>query len=93
MSMAQAVLANLYAEKSMRGQALTRIRSAQGLSPDDPQILQEVADAAEKLGDRKAALEYINRALQKGATIDSLASDPDLQELVKDPGVRLPAKS
>jgi serine/threonine-protein kinase len=92
-AMAQAVLANLYAEKGMKAQALTRIRSADGLSPDDPQVLQEVADAAEKLGDRKAALGYINRALQKGATIDSLASDPDLQELVEDPGVKLPAKS
>lgn len=91
-AMAQAVLANLYAEKGMKAQALTRIHSADGLSPDDPQVLQEVADAAEKLGDRKAALGYINRALQKGATIDSLASDPDLQELLKDPGVKLPAK-
>ncbi len=92
-AMAQAVLANLYAEKGMKTQALTRIRSAEELSPDDPEVLQEVGDAAEKLGDRKAALGYINRALQKGATIDSLASDPDLQELVKDPGVKLPAKS
>jgi serine/threonine-protein kinase len=92
-AMAQAVLANLYAEKGMKAQALTRIGSADGLSPDDPQVLQEVADAAEKLGDRKAALEYINRALQKGATIDSLASDPDLREPLKDLGVKLPAKS
>jgi eukaryotic-like serine/threonine-protein kinase len=92
-AMAQAVLANLYAEKGMKAQALTRIRSAEELSPNDPEVLQEVGDAAEKLGDRKAALGYINRALQKGATVDSLDSDPDLQELVKDPGVKLPAKS
>lgn len=91
-AMAQAVLANLYAENGIKPQALIRIHSADGLSPDDPQVLQEIADASEKLGDRKTALGYINRALQKGATIDSLASDPDLQELLKDPGVKLPSK-
>lgn len=92
-AMAQAVLANLYAEKGMKDKALIRIRSAEGLSPDDPQVLQELADAAEKLGDRKTALGYIDRALKKGATLDSLASDPDLQQLVRDPGLQSMAKS
>ena len=91
-AMAQAVLANIYAEKGMKDKGLTRIRSAEGLAAGDPQVLQTIADAAEKLGDRKAALGYITRALQKGATLDSLTSDADLQALLKDPAFRVPAK-
>jgi tetratricopeptide (TPR) repeat protein len=89
---AQAVLANLYAEKGLKDKALTRIRSAYELAPDDPQVLQSIADASEILGDRRAALEYINRALQKGTTLDSLASDVELQALLKDPGLHAAAK-
>jgi eukaryotic-like serine/threonine-protein kinase len=92
-AMAQAVLANIYAEMGMKDRASARIRTAEGLSPDDPQVLQELADAAEKLGDRKVALGYIDRALRKGDTMDSLATDPDLQELVKAPGLHPQAKS
>jgi tetratricopeptide (TPR) repeat protein len=91
-AMAQAVLANIYAEKGMKDKGLTRIRSAEGLAAGDPQVLQTIADAAEKLGDRKAALGYITRALQKGATLDSLTSDADLQALLNDPAFRVPAK-
>lgn len=91
-AMAQAVLASIYAEKGMKDKALTRIRSAYQLAPDDAGVLQTIADAAEKLGDRKAALEYSYRALQKGATLDSLAGDADLQALLKDPAFRVPGK-
>ncbi len=87
---AQAVLANLFAEEGLKDKALTRIKTAYQLAPDDAEVLQIIADAAEKIGDRKAALEYSNRALQKGATRDSLIGDADLQELVKDPGLHAP---
>jgi len=89
---AQAVLASVYAEKGMKDKAWARVRTAKQLAPGDPQVLQILAEATEKLGDRKAALEYVAQALQKGATLDSLSSDPDLQALLKDPGFRLPAK-
>ncbi|MGA9565553.1 MAG: protein kinase [Candidatus Korobacteraceae bacterium] len=89
---AQAVLATIYAEKGWKDKALTRIKSAYQLAPDDAEVLQSIADAAEKIGDRKAALEYSNRALQKGATWDSLIGDADLQELLKDPGLHAPVK-
>jgi eukaryotic-like serine/threonine-protein kinase len=88
---AQAVLANLYAEKGLKDKALTRIKSANQLASDDAEVLQMIADAAEKIGDRKAALQYSNRALQKGATWDSLIGDADLQKLLKDPGLHAAA--
>lgn len=91
-AMAQAVLANVYAEQGAKEKAQVRIRSAYQFAPDDPQVLQVLAEAAEKLGDRKAALEYTSHALQKGATIDSFTADADLQALLKDPQLRLPGK-
>ena len=91
-AMAQAVLANVYAEQGAKEKAQVRIRSAYQFAPDDPQVLQVLADAAEKLGDRKAALEYTSRALQRGATIDSFTADADLQALLKDPQLRFPGK-
>jgi tetratricopeptide (TPR) repeat protein len=89
---AQAVLASIYAERGMKEKAVVRIRTAKQLAPGDPQVLQILAEAAEKLGDRKEALEYVTQALQKGATLDSFTGDADLQALLKDPGFKVPAK-
>jgi len=55
-------------------------------------VLEIIADASEILGDRRTALGYINRALQKGATLDSFSDNADLQELLKDPGVHAAVK-
>ncbi len=89
---AQAVLANIYADQGQKEKAVIRVRSAYELAPDDPQVLEIIADASEILGDRRTALGYINRALQKGATLDSFSDNADLQELLKDPGVHAAVK-
>jgi len=89
---AQAVLANIYADQGQKEKAVIRVRSAYELAPDDPQVLEIIADASEILGDRRTALGYINRALQKGATLDSFSDNADLQQLLKDPGVHAAVK-
>ncbi len=85
---AQSELAGLYAKEKMREKALVRIQSALALSPDDPRVLVNVADAYEILGDRQNALRYVEKALQKGYPLEDLKSDPEDQTLLQDPKFR-----
>ena len=86
----QSALAMLYARKNMRDKSLVRIRAALALNPDDAQVLVDVAQAYEELGDRPTALKYVRNALQKGLSLEDLRSDWDLQNLLSDPAFRPP---
>jgi len=88
----QAYLADLYGEDGQHDKALTRIQAALALSPNDANILELAGETYENLGDRRHALEYIERALQKGYSLDDLKSNPDLQNLLNDPNFRPSAK-
>jgi eukaryotic-like serine/threonine-protein kinase len=88
----QAYLADLYAEDAQHDKALTRIQAALAGSPDDRNILELAGETYENLGDRRRALEYIERALQKGYSLDDLKGNPDLQNLLTDPNFRPNAK-
>jgi eukaryotic-like serine/threonine-protein kinase len=85
---AQARLALLYAQRKLRDKALGRVQTALALAPDDPDVLENVGEAYETLGDRKHAIEYIEKSLQKGYSLDSLRSDPALKGLFADPNFR-----
>ncbi len=85
---AQSELAGLYAKQKMREKALIRIQTALAISPDDPRVLINVADAYEVLGDRPNALRNVEKALQKGYPLEDLKSDPDQQALLQDPKFR-----
>lgn len=87
-STAQSELAGLYAKQKMREKALIRIQTALAISPDDPRVLINVADAYEVLGDRPNALRNVEKALQKGYPLEDLKSDPDQQALLQDPKFR-----
>jgi eukaryotic-like serine/threonine-protein kinase len=84
----QSYLAELYAEDGQHDKALTRIQAALARSPNDANILELAGETYENLGDRRLALEYIERALQKGYSLDDLKSNPDLQNLLSDPNFR-----
>jgi len=84
----QASLAALYAEDGQRDKALTRLQAALVRSPDDSNILELAGETYENLGDRRQALDYIERALRKGYSLDDLKSNPDLQNLLSDPNFR-----
>jgi eukaryotic-like serine/threonine-protein kinase len=76
----------------LRDKALARVQTALALAPEDPDVLDNVGEAYEALGDRAHALEYIEKSLQKGYSLDSLRSSPGLKNLLVDPNFRPPAK-
>ncbi|MFY9841510.1 MAG: protein kinase [Terriglobales bacterium] len=84
----QSSLALLYAQKKLREKTIARIQSALVLSPDDPNVLENVGEAYEDLGDRAQALQYIEKSLQKGYELESLKNTPDLRGLMSDPNFR-----
>jgi Flp pilus assembly protein TadD len=82
------LLGDLFALDHVREKALANLRTALALAPDDPGILITAADAYANLGDRGKAIECLRSALKHGASREALASDPDLQALLSDPGVK-----
>src|SRR5271170_952502 len=77
----QALMANLYARQGKPEKAEARIQAAMSLSPDNPQVLEEVADACVNLHDPARARRYIQMALKKGADIQSIKTDVELKSL------------
>jgi len=84
----QSRLALLCAQKGLRAEALARVQTSLALAPDDPDVLENVGEAYETLGERKQALEYVERSLQKGYSLESLKDAPDLKSLLSDPNFR-----
>lgn len=89
---AQSTLAYLYAEDKQNENALTRIQAALALSPKDTNVLVNVGQAYENIGDRSKAVEYIGKALQMGFPLVQIQAEPTLQKLLQDPALRLPHK-
>lgn len=89
---AQARLAVLYAQRKLRDKALSQIQTALALAPEDSDVLENVGEAYELLGDRNHALQYIEKSLQKGFSFDALKGDPYLKNLLSDPKFRPSSK-
>jgi len=89
---AHARLGLLYAHKKLRERALSQIRTSLALAPEDSDVLQNVGETYEILGDRKPAIEYIEKALQKGYSFEAVKSDPYLKDLLSDPNFRPSSK-
>ncbi len=88
----QARLGLLYAQQKLRDQALSQIRTALALAPDDSDVLENVGETYELLGDRSQALLYIEKSLRKGYSLDMLKGDPYLKNLLSDPNFRPSSK-
>jgi len=84
----QATLAVLYAESQQRSKAADHINTALALSPDDPSVLADTAQAYELLGQRKQAVATFQSALKKGYSWDQAKADPELQGLLADPALK-----
>jgi len=78
----------VYARKKQNDKAIARAQAALALTPDDPYVLASVGEIYERLGDRTRALQYIEKALQKGYALQALKSDPFFQGLLSDPNFR-----
>ena len=89
---AHARLGLLYAHKKLRENSLSQIRTALALAPEDADVLQNVGETYEILGDRKQAIEYIEKSLQRGYSLEAVKSDPFLKNLVSDPNFRPSSK-
>jgi tetratricopeptide (TPR) repeat protein len=83
-----AKLADLYAFAQQRDKAASTLRTAVALAPEDPDVLLLAADVHEHLGERQQAIACIQKSLQHGANKQQIATDPELQDLLKDPPVR-----
>lgn len=89
---AQSTLAFLYAQDNQKDNALARIQTSLALAPDRPDVLVSIAKAYENMGDRAHAVEYIEKAFQKGATVAQVDDEPTMQSLLRDPALHLPQK-
>jgi tetratricopeptide (TPR) repeat protein len=87
-AMVQSYLALLYAKKNVSQKSISHIQSALALSPEDPNVLENVGEAYEDLGDRTHAIQFIERSLQKGYDPAALKNTPDLQGLLSDPNFK-----
>ena len=88
----QARLALLYAQKKQRDKALSRAQTALALTSDDPDVLENVGETFETLGDRAHAIQYIEKSLQKGYSLETLKGAPALRNLLSDPNFRASSK-
>lgn len=84
----QSYLGLLYAQKGLHDEADRHLQTALALNGDDQVILENVAEANEDLGRRRQALEYIEKAVQKGYPVDDLRTNPALASLLADPNFR-----
>jgi tetratricopeptide (TPR) repeat protein len=88
----QSALGISYAEQKMKDKALPHIQAAVALAPTNPQVLLNAGEAYEDLGDRRSALEMVQKSLKNGYTIDRVKSDPAFHNLVQDPKFSSSAK-
>ena len=65
-ALAQSTLANLYAADKLTDKAMTRIRTSLALAPDDPNVLSNVGEAYEFMGDRAHAIGVYRKVNRKG---------------------------
>jgi eukaryotic-like serine/threonine-protein kinase len=89
---AQAELASLYARMKQYDKAKATIQTALALSPNDASALHSIGVAYEVMGNRALALQYVEKSLQKGTSLDSIKLDADLANLVNDPRFRATGK-
>ena len=84
-ALAQSTLATLYAADKASDKAQAHMRTALALAPDDPNVLSNVGEAYEFLGDRAHAIEYIQKSIAKGYALEDIRNTPALQALIADP--------
>lgn len=84
-ALTQSTLATMYAQDKEDARAESKIATSLALAANDPNVLSNIGEAYEFLGDRSKALHYIEEAISKGYSIDGVVDDPSLQALVADP--------
>jgi tetratricopeptide (TPR) repeat protein len=89
---AHAALAALSAKAGLREKADENIQTSLALSPNNPYVLCDVADAYQLLGDRKRAISYLRQALHDGFPAEQLNANPDFSGILADPAFKVASK-
>ena len=84
-----AYLARAYAVRQEREKSLAEVDTVLTLSPENAENLAILADAYDALGERRAAVKTLTRALRLGAAAAGLRNDPMIQGVLADPAVRI----
>ena len=84
----QSYLGLLYAKKRMPEEADRHLQTALALRGDDQVVLENVAEAYEDLGRRQKALQYTQKALDKGYPLEDIRTNPAFTGLLADPNFR-----
>jgi len=84
----RALLSNFYAVAGLKARCQQEIDTALALQPRDPDVLANIAESYETLGDRPHAAQFAKSSLTAGGTITDLQSRPGLQNLLHDPNFR-----
>jgi len=88
----QSALGISYAEQKLKDKAIPHIQAAVTLAPKNPQVLLNAGEAYEDLGDRRQALEMVQKSLKNGYTADRVKNNPVFSNLVQDPKFSAQAK-
>src|SRR5207249_11337845 len=78
----QSMLSTYYAEDKLRQKALASANAALALTPKDPDVLADIAETYDDLGDRKRAIQFARDSLKNGYTLTDLQERPALQGLL-----------
>jgi serine/threonine-protein kinase len=89
---AVSTLATFYAADKLNDKAQARIRTSLALAPNDANVLSNIGEAYELMGDREQALKYVEKSIAKGYALDDIRNTPGLQALIGDPRFKPAAK-
>ncbi len=84
----QSTLGLLYARFQQRDKAIPRLEAGVALAPKDPGVLERTAGAYEALGDRRAAIQWLARAIKAGGVIEQIEHNPELRAVLADPNFK-----
>ena len=81
----QSMLSTFYGEDQQREKAISHANKALAIAPKDPDILADVSETYNFLGERRRAIEYAEESLKYGNTLDDLKERPKLLPVLADP--------
>jgi len=84
----QSRLGIFYAQDHLRDKALSHANAAFSLAPKDPEVLADLAETYDVLGERKRAVQYAQGSLSNGSTMADLQRHPGLVGVIADPSFR-----
>ncbi|HXM14736.1 MAG TPA: protein kinase [Candidatus Eremiobacteraceae bacterium] len=89
---ARSELGLYYAQENLRDKALSQVHTALALDPKNGEVLGNVAETFETLGNRKQALAYARESMASDYGLNGLETQPGLRGVLADPNFRTSGK-